>query len=76
MNFYQLEDKAMDQDFLGGKPVRCRAVLRGSNEHVEAGDFILVVLSNGKKYKGKILAFDSFKVDNFIAGDLVISRAG
>jgi hypothetical protein len=74
MHFYQLEDKAMDQDFLGGKPVRCRAVLRGTNEHVAAGDFILVVLSNGKKYKGRVIAFESFQVENYIAGELVISR--
>jgi hypothetical protein len=79
VHFYQLDDKTMDQEFLSGKPVRCRAVLQDSPkgvEHVKTGDFILVLLSSGKKYKGKVVRFESFTLKDYAVGELVISRAG
>jgi hypothetical protein len=79
VHFYQLDDKTMDQEFLSGKPVRCRAALQDSAksvDQVKTGDFILVLLSSGKKYKGKVIRFESFAVKDYAIGELVISRAG
>jgi hypothetical protein len=70
---YQFETPAQDKEFLSGNTVTCRAVLKGGDT-VSAGTSILVVLSNGKKYKGRIIEFRSFLVQDYLAGDLVIAK--
>lgn len=74
MHVYRLENAAQDKQFLSGSQVTCRAVLEGTVP-VSAGDLILVELSRGKKYKGKVVEFRSFPVDKYLAGDLVIVKA-
>ena len=61
-------------EFLSGKKVTCRAVFQSAGLAAKAGDSIVVLLSTGKKYKGKVLDFRSFPVENYIAGDMIISR--
>jgi hypothetical protein len=75
MHAYRLENNAQDKEFLAGAKVVCRAVIDESKGAVSSGDYILVELSNGKKYKGKILEFRSFAVEKYQAGDLVIIKA-
>jgi hypothetical protein len=70
-----METSVQDREFLSGVPVVCRAVLKETTEKVRPGDFILIQLSTGKKYKGKIVEFRSFAIDQYVAGDLVIIRA-
>lgn len=76
MHSYQLEDKTMDEDFLAGKPVCCRAIVPETGTPVQMGDFILVVLSTGRKYKGTVKKFDSFRIKDYEVGELVIARVG
>jgi hypothetical protein len=57
MNSYQLDDKVMDQDFLKGMPVSCKAVVLHTDvkkNNLKAGDRIVVLLSNRAKYMGII----------------------
>jgi hypothetical protein len=75
MHVYRLETRDQDKEFLSGARVSCRAVTEANEAAVKSGDFILVQLSNGKKYKGKVVAFKSFQVDKYWAGDLVITKA-
>lgn len=79
MKACQLDDKAMDEDFLNGKPVKCRAVLPANpvpdDEMPKAGDAILVLLSTGKKYKGWINGFEAFSIDHYTLGELEITRS-
>ena len=76
MRYYTLEDKTQDQDFLAGKQIACRAVFPTSekNEFV-AGNNLIVVLSNGKKYKGTVIEFRNISIENYYIGELVIKRS-
>jgi hypothetical protein len=75
MQAYRMESSVQDREFLSGVPVVCRAVMKDSAQKVRPGDFILIELSTGKKYKGKVVEFRSFAIDTYVAGDLVIIRA-
>lgn len=76
MNVYQLEDKATDLDFLAGKGVVCRAAIdaRAKDANITAGEVILVLLSNGKKYKGQIREVSFITLNNFSFGELTITK--
>lgn len=78
MHSYPLENKAMDQDFLSGKPVLGRAVIPSGKDarNLTPGDFILVVLSNGKKYKGKVIKFEYFMLKEHRVGEIEFIRTG
>lgn len=57
MNFYKLDNKSTDDNFLNGKTIQCRAILSVQDYNtgvVGAGDKIVIMLSNGKKYMGKV----------------------
>jgi hypothetical protein len=75
MNTYQLDDKTMDDQFLSGKPVACPAVVPAKQtEHIQQGQRIVVLLSNGKKYMGEVLVH-RYSVRNGVAeGVLEIIR--
>ena len=75
MHQYQLENMSADNEFLAGKEVRCRAVVPKSGLIPNEGDAVLVILSSGKKYKGKVIKFEYFLLDGYAAGDLVMVRA-
>jgi hypothetical protein len=77
MQAYKLENKAQDQQFLAGMKVICRAVLpvsRDSPGMICKGDSLVIVLSNGKKYKGRVVDFMNFKIENYRVGELVIVK--
>ena len=74
MHIYRLENATQDKEFVSGSQVTCRAIMEGNKPGLTPGDPILIELSKGKKYKGKVVEFRSFPVDNFFAGDLVIMK--
>ncbi|HYF70271.1 MAG TPA: hypothetical protein VD884_19165 [Ohtaekwangia sp.] len=77
MNVYHLDSKAMDSDFLKGNPVTCKAVFNKSNANeppIKITDAVLIVLSNGKKYKGHITAVNFFTVDHYSVGEFTVIR--
>lgn len=60
MNLYKLESKSIDEDFLNGIPIECIAMISVQDYHaglIKEGDKIVVMLSNGKKYMGKVTGF-------------------
>lgn len=77
MNFYQLENKNIDANFLSGKPVLCDAVITVSDYSsgmLKAGERIVVLLSSGKKFMGEINS-STFKMrGNLAEGKLEIVR--
>jgi hypothetical protein len=77
MQAYKLENKEQDQQFLSGMEVTCRAVLPVSTDSlgmIHKGDSLVIVLSNGKKYKGRIVDFMNVKIENYRIGELVIVK--
>jgi hypothetical protein len=74
---YKLEDKKMDSDFLGGRPVIGKAVIPTSSPlyAIQEGDAILIVLSNGKKYKGKVIKFEFFLLNDHHVGEIEFIRS-
>lgn len=77
MNSYQLENKTMDEDFLNGKTVNCNAVIPVSGYEsgmLKEGERIVVLLSIGKKFMGKIMRSSFEKRGNLTEGKLEIIR--
>lgn len=77
MNVYHLDSKAMDSDFLKGNPVICKAVFNRNDDKppLTVTDAVLIVLSNGKKYKGCITAIHFFTVDHYCVGEFTVIRS-
>jgi hypothetical protein len=75
MNSYRLDSKSQDEDFLQGKDVPCDAAIRESDlARLNSGESLVVLLSNGKKYRGLIRSFH-YTIENGIAsGKLIITR--
>jgi hypothetical protein len=75
--YYKLDDKEMDAAFLSGTAVLCRAVLsptEQADEHLNEGASILVLLSTGAKYKGRIIRFTRITVKGYAVGELEIMK--
>lgn len=78
MNYYKLVNKQMDNDFLAGNVVYCPASVPQTQAEkgiVSAGLPIVIALSTGAKYKGKILRFDYSVVAGIAIGELQVVRA-
>jgi hypothetical protein len=78
VNSYKLNDKQQDQDFLSGKTVTGPAVFLSAeftDDIVKRDERIVVVLSNGKKYMGKVLSFTFDSKDGMVKGLLEIVKA-
>jgi hypothetical protein len=76
MNFYKLDNKETDDDFLARKTVRCKAVVKvAALDSLQTGNAIVIQLSNRSKYKGKIIAFHYQLANNLADGFLEIVRA-
>jgi hypothetical protein len=78
VNTYQLDNVSMDQDFLKGIPVFCKAVVTQSdldNNLVKEGDKIVVQLSNRSKYMGRIKSFRYNFINGHAVGQLEIIKA-
>lgn len=76
MLLYQLENKKMDNDFMSKVPVCCRAVVAGpgKGEMISEGDSLVIQLSTGKKYKGRVLKFEHFDIGGYATGEITIIR--
>jgi hypothetical protein len=77
MNYYKLDDKVMDAQFLKGEAVLCRAVLTPKEideGRIREGDTIVVMLSNGSKYKGRITSFRYVLIDEHAVGEIGIRK--
>jgi hypothetical protein len=71
MHIYQLDDKNTDQDFLSGKIVSGKAVLSTSaGDPPQPGEAIMVILSNGKKYKGTVTKVSLFVLREYRIGEI------
>jgi hypothetical protein len=77
MHYYKLDSRESDQAFLSGLPVACKAVVREADYltgKLSEGTHLVVVLSNGKKYKGRITTFSPEVHDGFAEGELTILK--
>ncbi|HEX5169467.1 MAG TPA: hypothetical protein VFW11_09850 [Cyclobacteriaceae bacterium] len=78
MHFYKLENKEIDRMFLEGSPVSCKAVVPEKDYitgKLEEGTLLVIILSNGKKYKGQIAEFICRVHDGVAEGELKVLRA-
>lgn len=73
MNYYQLENKSVDEQFLNNRSVRCRVAIT-EQDMLQAGQELLVMLSTGAKYKGKITVVDVIAIGNRAIGEIEIVR--
>jgi hypothetical protein len=74
MNVYQL-DKPSDKDFVSGKPVTCRVTLKEGEEDVlKEGSTLVIMLSNGAKYKGVIVKKELAPLGTYYIGEITVER--
>ena len=73
MKYYELTDKTEDKNFLEGKTIHCKMTLRPEETLLDA-EVIVVKLSNGSKYKGKILQFKPIQIGGYQVGEATIIR--
>ena len=77
VNSYKLSDKEQDQVFLAGNAVKGSAVFLKREfkpDLIKTGGKIVVLLSNGKKYLGKVERFTFVSKDEHIEGEIEIIR--
>lgn len=58
MNFYKLDNRSTDDNFLKGNTIQVNAIVSLQDYKaglVKTGDKIVVMLSNGKKYMGNVV---------------------
>lgn len=72
--YYELPDKASDESFLAGNTITCKVTL-GANEVLEAGEPVMIQLSNQSKYKGRIIEFKWIQIGKYKVGEALIVRA-
>jgi hypothetical protein len=78
LNSYKLKDKGQDQNFLAGNPVIDSAVFLKTEFKdgvINNDERIVIILSNGKKYMGKVVSFNYTPKGEVIEGKLEIIRA-
>ena len=78
MNAYKLNNKIEDQDFLSGTPVKGTAVFLKSDfqaDLIKINERIVILLSNGKKYMGKVTHFNYVSKGEIIEGEVEIVKA-
>jgi len=77
LNSYKLKDKDQDQNFLAGNPAKDSAVFLKTevkNGIINNDERIVIILSNGKKYMGKVVSFNYTSKGELIEGNLEIIR--
>jgi hypothetical protein len=73
---YKLDDKLMDADFLSAKTILCMAAIQESKRStIQEGDGIVVILSNGKKYRGTLGKFHFAMRNGIASGKLEIQKS-
>ena len=78
MNAYKLNDKSEDQNFLSGNPVKGTAVFLKSefkSDLMKINGRIVIMLSNGKKYMGKVTHFNYVSKGEIIEGEVEVIKA-
>ena len=73
MHYYKLENPDADEDFINKKSVWCKATLPHGLK-IKPGDLIVVALSGGAKYKGRIVSFNPVTIGNYDIGEMEIRR--
>lgn len=63
----------MDEQFLDNCPVRCRVAVT-AKDVLQQDQELIVMLSTGAKYKGKITAVDVVAIGNRAIGEIEIMR--
>lgn len=77
MDYYKLDNSDMDEKFLKGNSVTCSAVISKEDflaGKLREGSAIVIMLSNGKKYKGQIEKFTYTTFKGYASGQLVLVR--
>lgn len=78
VNSYKLDNKDQDQNFLAGKPVKGKALFLASDykdDSIKVDGRIVIVLSNGRKYMGKVTRFTFVSKGEIIEGEVEIIKA-
>jgi hypothetical protein len=78
LHSHKLKDKDQDQNFLTGNPVKDSAVFLKTEFKdgiINIDDRIVIILSNGKKYMGKVVSFNHTAKGEVIEGQLEITKA-
>ena len=78
MKSYKLKDKDQDQNFLAGNPIKDSAVFLKTDFKdgiINNDERIVIILSNGKKYMGKVVSFNYTLHGKVIEGQLEIIRS-
>ena len=78
LNSYKLKDKDQDQNFLAGNFVKGSAVFLKTEFKdgiIKNDERIVIILSNGKKYMGKVVSFNYIAKGEVIEGQLEITKA-
>ena len=78
MKSYKFKDKDQDQNFLAGNPVKDSAVFLKTDFKdgiINNDERIVIILSNGKKYMGKVVSFNYTLHGEVIEGQLEIIRS-
>lgn len=63
----------MDEQFLNNRSVRCRVAI-DEKDVLQSGQELLVMLSTGAKYKGKITKVEVIAIGNRAIGEIEIVR--
>lgn len=71
--YYELPDKVTDERFLAGDTIACNVTL-APNEVLEAGEPIMIMLSNRTKYKGSVIEFKWIQIGKHKVGEAMIAR--
>jgi hypothetical protein len=77
MHFYKLDNKLEDEKFLQGSSMQCPAIIPKEeffSGKFKEGERIVVILSNGKKYMGRIIKFSGSVSKGLAQGHLEIMR--
>ena len=77
VNAYKLNDKNQDENFLLGVPVKGTAVFRKrefKSDLIKINGRIVIVLSNGKKYMGRVTHFAYVSKGDIIEGEVEIVK--
>ena len=74
MHYYKLTNAEMDDSFIKGELLICKIALHKDQESLQEGDPIIISLSTGAKYKGKIIKVDSLWLEQAAFGEMTVQR--
>ena len=77
MNHYKLDNKQMDAAFLSGTEIICKVAMNEDevrSEKIKVGDALIVILSTGSKYKGRVVSFTAVPIEKYVVGEMVVVR--